>query len=123
MSSTEANITVTCQWATRNKYLVNPDGQVLPCCYLANLHYYAKQLGINSDQLYSGHKAEMAQNLMAEYNRLADDNNINNKDISEIMNGEWFSKILPESWESEDTLHVQCKRMCSNAFDEKEDIE
>lgn len=109
MSST----TVKCQWADQNKYLVNPDGQVMPCCYLANLYYYSKKLGLTSDQLYSGHKAEMAQHLMVEYDKLAEDNNINNKDISEIMDGEWFSKILPESWESEDTLHVQCKRMCS----------
>ena len=27
---------VTCKWLTMSKCLINPDGQVLPCCYLAN---------------------------------------------------------------------------------------
>lgn len=103
---------IKCQWAKDNKYLVNPDGQVFPCCYLANLYYYSMRLGLNSENLFSGHKAEMSQHLMVEYAKLEKENNINHTEISDIMNGEWFSKILPESWDSEDTLHVQCKRMC-----------
>ena len=27
---------ITCEWAKDERYVVNPDGQVWPCCYLCN---------------------------------------------------------------------------------------
>ena len=30
--------------------------------------------------------------------------NIFTNDLEDILNDEWFTKILPESWESEDTI-------------------
>jgi hypothetical protein len=32
--------------------------------------------------------------------------------VESIVNGKWFKETLPESWKSEDTVHIQCKRMC-----------
>ena len=107
---------IKCQWGEKDKYLVNPDGQVFPCCYLSNVYYYSKRFEKMGklDELYPGHKAEMSQHLLVEYEKLEDENNIFKNDIADIVQGKWFSKILPESWDNEETLHVQCKRMCSN---------
>lgn len=107
--------TIKCQWGERDKYLVNPDGQVFPCCYLSNVYYFSKRMEAIGkwDELYPGHKGEMAQHLLVEYEKREEENNIFKNDVTDIVRGEWFSKILPESWESEETLHVQCKRMCT----------
>lgn len=107
---------ITCRWMEKNKYLVNPDGQVFPCCYLSNVYYFSKRMKEIGkwDDLFSGHKAEMKQYLLIEYEKREKENNIFENSIEDIIKGEWFSKILLESWESEDTLHVQCKRMCSD---------
>jgi hypothetical protein len=95
--------------------LTNPDGQVFPCCYLSNVYYYSKrfeELG-KWDELFPGHKLEMDQHLLVEYEKRKKENNIFETPIDEIIKGEWFSKILPESWENDETVHVQCKRMCN----------
>ena len=63
---------------------------------------------------FPGHHAEMSQHLLVEYEKREKENNIFENEIDKIVTGEWFSKILPESWEKEETLHVQCKRMCSH---------
>ena len=35
----ESKPAIKCKWAAENKFLVQPDGQVVPCCYLANAMY------------------------------------------------------------------------------------
>ena len=107
---------IKCRWADLNKYLVNPDGQVFPCCYLSNVYYFCKRMEAlgEYDKLPDGHKMEINQHLLTEYDRLKDENNIFKNNIEDILSGEWFTKILPESWESEETLHAQCKRICTD---------
>ena len=65
------------------------------------------------DELPAGHKMEINQHLLTEYDRLKGDNNIFEKNIEDILSGEWFTQILPESWDSEEKLHAQCKRICT----------
>lgn len=113
MSNKKPNI--KCKWMEEKRILVNPDGQVFPCCYLANVYYMSKQF-FDQDreaQLYDGHKAEMKQMLLKKYAENEKENNIFETDMDTILNGEWLTKTLPESWESEDTVHIQCKRVCS----------
>ena len=33
---------IVCEWGVKNKVVINPDGQVLPCCYFCNPHFYNK---------------------------------------------------------------------------------
>ena len=37
---------IECEWKNNNRVIVNPDGQVWPCCYLSNLAY---KYDINDD--------------------------------------------------------------------------
>lgn len=105
---------INCKWQEDQRLLVNPDGQVMPCCYLANLYYqcslFAKQQ--KEDQLFEGHKAQFNHFLLQAYFKNEEDLNIFNNDVEDILNHEWFTKILPESWEKEETQHIQCSRMC-----------
>ena len=32
-------VTIQCEWLKDNRVLVNPDGQVWPCCYLGNVGF------------------------------------------------------------------------------------
>ena len=94
---------IKCEWMERNRLLINPDGQVLPCCYLANPSY-TKSI-TKSDKIYQGY-------VMDQYDSDKEKYNIHNNDMKDIIKGKWFTKTLPESWEDETkTLH-QCKQFC-----------
>ncbi len=105
---------IHCRWESQKRLLVNPDGQAFPCCYLANLYYQSKVFidNGNYDKLFEGHKAQMAHPVLASYADSADSYNVFKNDVESIVNGKWFKETLPESWKSEDTVHIQCKRMC-----------
>ena len=75
------NCTIKCQWGDKDKYLVNPDGQVFPCCYLSNVYYFSKRMkdiGKYDELLieFPGHHAEMSQHLLVEYQKREKENNI-----------------------------------------------
>ena len=40
--------------------------------------------------------------------------NIFKNDLEDILNNEWFTKILPKSWESKETIAGPCYRICTN---------
>ena len=93
------------------RIVINPDGQVLPCCYLANMTYFST---VNTEKglgLPSGHRKQMEHPLLKEYVDSAESYNIFKNDIETILNGKWFIKTLPESWEK-DEPHHQCALMC-----------
>lgn len=98
-------IKVKCQWMENNRILVNPDGGVLPCCYLGNNEYRTQ-----FEDWRVGH-------LMNEYKKNAHDLNIKNKPLEEIVEHEWFTKTLPESWKNAENVAEQCIRFC--LFDEE----
>ncbi len=105
---------VRCIWASKKRFLVNPDGQFWPCCYLANIAYQSKvyEENGNFESLFEGHKAQSKHPLITSYNEVANEMNVFKSDIEDILSSEWLNKTLPESWESDDTIHIQCKRFC-----------
>jgi hypothetical protein len=118
---------IKCEWVESKRIVVNPDGQVWPCCYLANsayLHtsldrptkYIEKNtLGLE-DQLINIEEAAVNtgfQPLMREYFEKQEEYNILNKPIQIILMSEWFAKTLPESWNNEERVLHQCKVHCS----------
>ena len=70
-----------------------------------------------ADQLYDldrVHNYVREGYLYKEYEKRKDKLNIFTNDLEDILSNEWFTKILPESWESEDTIAGPCKRICTN---------
>ena len=39
-------------------------------------------------------------------------NNLKNNTLKTILNNEWFTKILPDSWKNPDTAPIACQRNC-----------
>jgi len=82
--------------------IVNSTGQVWPCCYFGT-HEHKLQ--------------EQDQYVFEQYNKNKDKQNLNNYTVKEILNNEWFTKTLPESWKDEKTCARQCKRWCTKDHD------
>lgn len=82
--------------------IVNSTGQVWPCCYFGT-HEHKLQ--------------EQDQYVFEQYNKNKDKQNLNNYTVKEILNNEWFTKTLPESWKDEKTCARQCKRWCTKDYD------
>jgi len=90
---------IKCRWIEKNTFVVNPDGQVLPCCYFANVVYNKT------------HK----KGILEQYDQQKDQLNAFNQPITEILKSEWFTKTLPESWEDSATTPTVCRKWCNNA--------
>ena len=68
------------------------------------------------DQLY--HRSLVDKNtrsnhLYQEYQKRKDELNLFTNDMEDIVSNDWFTKILPESWESKDTIAGPCYRICT----------
>jgi len=82
--------------------IVNSTGQVWPCCYF----------GVHE------HKSiEQEQPIFKEYQKNKDKYNLNNHTLKEILNSEWFTKTLPDSWKDDKMTARQCKRWCTEGHD------
>jgi len=92
-------MTIKCKWGSNNRFVVNPDGQVLPCCYFANVSYSSTNLN-GVIKLYNEQKHEL---------------NAFTRPIEDILTSDWFTKSLPDSWKDSATTHSICKRWCDNA--------
>ena len=78
------------------KTMINPDGQVWPCCYLA------------SDQYGKPNKVE--HQLLTKYHDNKDRYNLENDSIKNITHKDWFQKDLPKSFEDPiDLCQFNCK--------------
>jgi hypothetical protein len=110
---------IICRWMEKNKFLVNPDKQVWPCCYLANQGYKFKVNGkYNDPKILSGND-DIANPVMQKYYEFEKDLNLENNEIDDILQHEWYTKVLPESWDS-DNPHRLCVLMCSRNLDNAE---
>lgn len=98
---------ISCRWAKpRNEVLVNPDGQLLPCCYHGNNHYEkridkTKETDMFRHTLYAD-----------DYNENLKKYNVLHTPLSEILSSEWYQKKLPESMTSDNPIK-QCLRQCT----------
>ena len=106
---------IECQWMRVNRILINPDGQVLPCCYLANLIYERDMQNTDKYKIVGwdwDHYVKEKAPVWGAYYKNKKQYNVNHTPLEEILNNEWFTKTLPESWDSEDTALPECKRFC-----------
>ena len=114
----------TCKWLEEDdQMLVSTDGQVLPCCYLSGYFRLSVsepttevQWDAITDQLFHQSlvdKQVRNHYLYKEYEKRKDKLNLLTNDLGDVMTNEWFTKILPESWESMDTIAGPCFRICT----------
>lgn len=108
---------INCKWMAEKRVVINPDGQVLPCCYFANMVYYSTVNNAQGIELPAGHKKQMAHNVLRSYVDSAEQHNLFSNDMESILNSKWFTETLPESWETDDPHHL-CALMCGVIDDE-----
>ena len=106
---TEKKPSVTCKWLKDETILVNPDGQVVPCCYLAN-PLYRNLLDSNQGRMWD--KTE----VLKKYKNKKELYNLNHTPMNKILNSDWFNIDLPESWESYGTIPGQCLMFCDENY-------
>ena len=94
---------IICEWAEKNRYLQNFNGQVYPCCYLVQTQ---------TQKLFNGTNIPEEQEIFNKYNEVKDELNIFNNSIEDILSHEWFTKTLPESWDDPDKTLRQCTKHC-----------
>ena len=99
---------IECQWMREGRLLVNPDGQVLPCCYFANSLYYFKYSGVLNPE-----GVRLNTDVLKEYNKEKDRYNIFKRPLEDIINDDWYTKTLPDSWEDEEKTCTLCIRHCT----------
>lgn len=92
---------IRCKWIDSRRIVVNPDGQVVPCCYFANRHYINK-----------GFKYTVDGDILDKYNKAAGELNAFNNPIDEIVNHKWFDELY-ESWNDSSTVSKICVKHCS----------
>ena len=92
---------IKCKWIETGRIVINPDGQVAPCCYFANSLYVAK-----------GFKHARDGDVYHKYNKAYNELNAFNNPIDKIINHQWFDDLY-ESWNDSNTTHRTCKRYCS----------
>ncbi|MBO06487.1 MAG: hypothetical protein CMI58_05595 [Parcubacteria group bacterium] len=108
---------IECEWMLNKRIVVGVDGQVWPCCFFSNNVYERENtIGLDSWEISStrpGRVGYYNMKIILEYYKNKDDYNIFKKPLEEIINSEWFTKTLPESWQIEKNTCVLCKRFCS----------
>lgn len=106
---TELNDKIVCRWAMpRNEILINPDGQVLPCCYHGNAHFKGRVASDSYNYELHGHPV-----YKEDYNQNLEKYNVFHTPLSQIMKSEWYTKTLPDSIKGNNPIH-QCTLQCSN---------
>ena len=99
---------ITCEWGVKNKVVINPDGQVLPCCYFCNPHFYNKQ----DPEV---RKWFIEHPVMQEYQKYQKELNVFTASLIDIITHKWFQTILPDSWNTNRPVH-QCEKFCGKCY-------
>lgn len=100
---------VTCKWLKMEKVLVNPDGQVIPCCYMANT------LLLNLTVTGQGRVWDNNE-VLKKYKDNKEQYNLDNKNMEDILTSDWFNEDLPESWKDYKTLPEMCMIFCDENY-------
>lgn len=115
-------VKIKCKWKEINRYLVNPDGQVLPCCYVANKNYFDNVTNYNKEnhnvtgRRYNNQEDARVSYIMGRYDKYAKELNIFENSIEDILKHKWWDE-LQESWKSDSQLDGRCRRFCGEDND------
>lgn len=96
---------VNCKVKEEKSVYVSAEGLILPCCWLANQLYIA----------YLPYKGAPIWKLI-DSNGGIDKINALKFNLKEIIEGDFFQKVIPDSWENKERLDV-CGKICGSEFD------
>ena len=99
---------IVCEWGGNNKVVINPDGQVLPCCFFCNPHFFNK----NSPEVKSWF---IEHPIMQKYQERQKEYNVFSTNLIDIINSEWYQKTLPDSWKTDKPVY-QCQKYCGKCY-------
>ena len=111
MKELKRELDITCEWGVKNRVLVNPDGQVWPCCFFCNVGFKEKY---TPDSHFHKHP------LIKEYEKYEKELNVfGTNNLNDIINHHWFKTLLPQSWNTDNPV-PQCAKHCGkfSAIDE-----
>ena len=118
---------IECEWMRSKRLIVNPDGQVVPCCFFANALFVSKQHGYPQKFDKSNYKFELkdeltlyaftstettADPILNSYIKQEDELNAYNTPLHEILDHNWYHELYA-SWDDEDKVSPICVRNCS----------
>tara|TARA_Y100001963_G_scaffold157862_1_gene255417 strand:- start:3808 stop:4299 length:492 start_codon:yes stop_codon:yes gene_type:complete len=129
---------IKCSWMESNRLIINPDGQVIPCCYFANLIFVAEQFGnptsytlqkpfpmeyalvdfpkvafqASGDRSNKGYKPGPHHPMVKDYIKNKEELNIFKNPLKVILNNSWFKRLY-ESWDDREKVDPICVKMCS----------
>ena len=86
--------------------VVNPDGQVWPCCYLCN--------EIKGNPLA---RQENDHEVLKLYHKEKHKYNLKNDTLKNILNKDWFTKDLPNSFKDAERAPDECQHICKEKDD------
>ena len=100
---------IKCSWREKKQVLINPDGQVYPCCFLANVEYFLQETKNNQ----KGYEYPYGRRtvVMNNYNEHKSELNLKNNEMKEILEHDWW-KFLEKSWDEPDKTDRRCIRFC-----------
>lgn len=108
---------IACEWGMKQEVVINPDGQVFPCCFLAN-GIYPHTYGEFKDRKAAAAVYDVSDAggvyhpIMQEYIARKDDFNVNLRPLNEILHDKWYQITLLESIKSATPIK-QCVWHCS----------
>lgn len=100
---------VVCKWREKDQFLVNPDGQVWPCCYLANAEYFKELTG--NDPSIDYPRGNDRSYIIEQYMQHKDGLNAFKHSIDKVFLHRWW-KELEKSWDDPDKVDRRCVRYC-----------
>ena len=105
---------IVCGWGISNKFVINPDGQVHPCCYIAKFAYHESFVPeYDNPDLIARSSSDKNCEVLDDYLNYSDELNIFNNPIESILGHNWFKETLVDSWEDETKCSFICKRHCT----------
>jgi len=97
---------IHCRYLNNGMLFINCFGYVVPCCYI-NPYYLFNKAGIKYDDRFEDYLRYLDN--LARFNGLSN-TNINNRDIVDIIEGEFFNHIY-DSWSSNNPYNI-CVNKC-----------
>jgi len=101
-------VAIDCKVAKEKNLYITAEGVVQPCCWLAG-------------QMYIWYYKEKGAQVWRFIDEVGVDNiNAKNRSLEEIIQGDYFQKIIPESWGKDSCAqgkNAMCAKICGTKYD------